>query len=318
LARNRTKPRYERAAVFNPDGLPVWADRHQLPTDVAAHDHDFFEIALVTQGRGLHIAADGDYPIEPGSVIVVPPNQWHGYAQCEDIVVFDSFVAPELIDGTLSFLDNELPLMQTVHRSPLPLPQRIQLSKYDMSLAISELHSMSDMTHSRRSRIQVVGHLLIYLDVLNRSWSPDHAIHRRTTVPLHPAVSRAAQLMEDEPGRSWRLAQLSAATATERTHLVRLFQRELGAPPIAYLNRLREQAAARLLVQTDEPIAQIGARVGWEDAGYFARRFKNAYGLSPSTYRNRARTGEARFHSSAETTPGLPISGARFDPRLQD
>ncbi|MGW6276970.1 helix-turn-helix domain-containing protein [Kribbella sp. NPDC055071] len=312
MASRRSKPRYERAAVFNPDGLPVWADRHRLPADIAAHDHDFFEIALVTQGRGLHIAADGDHPIGPGSVIVVPPNQWHGYAQCEDLVVFDSFVAPELIDGTLSFLDAELPLMQSVHRSSLPLPQRVQLSQYDVSLAVAELHSMGDTTPARRSRIELVGHLLIYLDILNRSWSPEQAIHRRSIAPLHPAVSRAAQLMEEDPGRSWTLAQLARATTTERTHLVRLFQRELGAPPIAYLNRLREQAAARLLVQTDEPVAQIGARVGWEDAGYFARRFRAAYGLSPSAYRNRARTGEARYHATGEAGPPLPVSGARF------
>jgi AraC family L-rhamnose operon transcriptional activator RhaR len=289
-----------------------------MPADVAAHDHDFFEIALVTQGRGVHIAADGDHPIGPGSVIVVPPSQWHGYAQCEDLVVFDSFVAPELIDGTLSFLDAELPLMQTVHKASLPLPQRVELGRYDMSLAIAELHSISNTTHGRRSRIELVGHLLIYLDILNRSWSPEQAIHRRSIAPPHPAVSRAAQLMDDDPGRSWTLAQLAAATTTERTHLVRLFQRELGAPPIAYLNRLRAQAAARILVQTDEPVAQIGARVGWEDAGYFARRFKNAYGLSPSAYRNRARTGEARYHSSAEAQPALPVSGARFNAQVVD
>jgi AraC family L-rhamnose operon transcriptional activator RhaR len=298
--------------VFNLDGLPVWAKRHRLPADVAAHDHDFFEIALVTQGRGLHIAADGDHPIGTGSVVVVPPNQWHGYAQCEDIVLFDSFVAPELIYGTLSFLDAELPLMQSLHKSSLSLPQRVQLSQFDVSLAIAELHSMSDTTPARRSRIELVGHLLIYLDILNRSWTPEQAIHRRSTASLHPAVSRAAQLMEDDPGRPWTLSQLATATTIERTHLVRLFQRELGAPPIAYLNRLREQAAARLLVQTDDPVAQIGARVGWEDAGYFARRFKNAYGLSPSAYRNRARTGEARYHTSTGAETVLPVSGARF------
>lgn len=308
----RSKPRYERTAVFNPDGLPVWADRHRLPTDIAAHDHDFFEIALVTRGRGFHIAADGDHPIGPGSVVVVPPNQWHGYAQCEDVVVFDSFVAPELIDGTLSFLDAELPLMQAVHRSSLPVPQRIELSQYDVSVAIAEIHSMRDTTPERRSRIELVGHLLIYLDILNRSWSPEQAIHRRSIAPLHPAVARAAQLMEDDPGRLWTLAQLSAAATTERTHLVRLFQRELGTPPITYLNQLREQAAARLLVQTDEPVGQIGARVGWQDADYFARRFKAAYGLSPSAYRNRARTGEARCHTSTDPDPALPMSGARF------
>ncbi|MCA4132599.1 AraC family transcriptional regulator [Arthrobacter sp. M4] len=310
MASTRSKPRYESASVFNPDGLPVWADRHRLDGEVAAHEHDFFEIALVTQGRALHIAADGDYTIQPGSAVVVPPNQWHAYGQCEDLVVFDCFVAPELIDSTLSFLDAELPLMQTLHTSSLPLPQRIQLGPRDLSLAIAELYSMSDVSPARRSRIQVVGHLLIYLDILNRAWAADRETHK--LVPLHPAVTGAVQLMEEDPGRSWSLADLASATCTERTHLVRLFQRELGVPPIAYLNRLRAQAAARLLVQTDEPIAQIGARLGWEDASYFAQRFKNAYGLSPSAYRKRAVSGESRYHLAEAH---LPVSGARFDTR---
>lgn len=304
----KTRPRYETAAVFNPDGLPVWADRHRLDADVAAHDHDFLEIALVTQGRGLHIAADGDYPIQPGSVIVIPPNQWHAYGQCDDLVVYDCFVAPELTDSTLSFLDTELPLMRTLRTSSLPLPQRIQLNPYDISLAIGALHNMSDVSPARRSRIQVVGHLLIYLDVLNRSWSSEQANPDRTS--RHPGVSRAVHLMENDPGHSWTLAELATAACTERTHLVRLFQRDLGLPPIAYLNRLRTQAAARLLVQTDQPVTQIGARLGWDDASYFAKRFKAAYGLSPSLYRKRALSGESSYHLAGAR---LPVSGARFD-----
>ncbi|MFF0224232.1 AraC family transcriptional regulator [Streptomyces sp. NPDC004629] len=314
MTSERRKPRYERATVFNPDGLPVWADRHRLDADVAAHDHDFFEIALVTQGHGVHIAADGDHPIGPGSVVVMPPNQWHAYGECEDLTVFDSFITPELLDTTLSFLDAELPLIRAVNSTSLPLPQRVQLPPRDVSMAIGELHSMTDMT-AQRSRMQIVGHLLIYLDILNRAWSGEHAMHRRTLAPLHPGVSRAVELLEADPGYPWTLAELAGEAATERTYLVRLFQRDLGIPPIAYLNRLREQYAARLLVQTDQPIAQIGAQLGWEDAAYFARRFKSAYGLSPSAYRKRAHTGETRYHSTVVPEPRLPVSGARFDVR---
>lgn len=308
----RRRPRYERATVFNPDGLPVWANLHRLGADVAAHDHDFFEIALVTQGHGVHIAADGDHPIGPGSAVVMPPNQWHAYGQCEDLVVFDSFIAPELMDTGLSFLDAELPLIRAVHSMSLPTPQRAQLPPHDLSVAIGELHHMADVT-AQRSRIQVVGHLLIYLDILNRAWSGEHAMHRRSLAPLHPAVSRAVELLEADPGHAWNLTELSAETATERTYLVRLFQRDLGVPPIAYLIRLREQAAARLLVQTGQPIAQIAAQLGWDDAAYFARRFKSAYGLSPSAYRKRALKGETRYHSTTTAEPRLPVSGVRSE-----
>ncbi|MBL1120178.1 helix-turn-helix domain-containing protein [Streptomyces sp. 110] len=309
---DRRKPRYERATVFNPDGVPVWADRHRLPADVAAHDHDFYEISLVTQGSGRHIAADGSHLIGPGSAVVTPPNQWHAYGECEDLVVYDCFVAPELIDTTLSFVEAELPLIRAVQSASLPLPQRVQLPPHQVSVAIGELHSMTDVT-SQRSRMQVVGHLLIYLDMLNVAWSGEHAMQRRSLAPLHPSVSRAVELLEAEPAYAWSLAELAADTTTERTYLVRLFQRDLGVSPIAYLNRLREQAAARLLVQTDLPIADIGVQLGWSDAAYFARRFKSAYGMSPSAYRKRALTGETRYHAPAGVKPPLPVSGARFD-----
>lgn len=296
--------RYERAAVFCSDGLPVWADRHDITADVVAHDHDFLEIALVTQGRALHVAADGDHPIRPGSAVVIPPSQWHAYEKCEDLMVFDCFVAPELVHSTLSFLDTELPLMAGMHTSALPLPQRVQLSPGEMSAAIAELYSMSDTTAARRSRVQIIGHLLIYLDILNRSWVADDSVKRSRRPTLHPAVSCAVKVMEDEPGHSWTLAELGALTSMERRYLVRLFQRDLGIPPIAYLNRLRAQAAARLLVQTDQSVARIGAQLGWGDAGYFARRFKAAYGLTPSAYRRRALKGEGwdHFPTAAEST----------------
>ncbi|MFF2847572.1 AraC family transcriptional regulator [Streptomyces sp. NPDC058001] len=283
--------------MFRSDGLPVWADRHDITADVAAHDHDFLEIALVTQGRALHVAVDGDHPVRPGSAVVIPPNQWHAYRECEDLVVFDCFVAPELVHSTLPFLDAELPLMAGLHASTLPLPQRVQLGSGELSAAIAELYSMSDTTAGPRSRVQIIGHLLIYLDLLNHSWAAEDSMERRRRAKLHPAVSSAVKVMEDDPGRSWTLAELGALTSMERTYLVRLFQRDLGVSPIAYLNQLREQAAARLLVQTDQSVARIGAQLGWGDAGYFARRFKAAYGLTPSAYRRRALKGQDWDHS---------------------
>ncbi|WP_461031771.1 AraC family transcriptional regulator [Streptomyces mayteni] len=275
---------------------------------MAAHDHDYLEIALVTQGNGLHIAADGDHPIRPGSAVVIPPNQWHAYRECEDLVVFDCFVAPELVHSTLTFLDFELPLMEALHSSNLLLPLRVQVGSGELGSVTEELRSISDRTSARRSHVKVIAHLLIYLDILNHFWVADDSAPRRRRATLHPAVSRAVQAMEHDPGYAWTLTELGALTATERTYLIRLFQRDLGAPPIAYLNRLREQAAAQLLVQTDQPVARIGAQLGWEDAGYFARRFKAAYGLTPSAYRRRALTGQGRDHLPASAESGLPSS----------
>ncbi|MGW3957071.1 AraC family transcriptional regulator [Streptomyces sp. NPDC004752] len=308
MASERRRPRYGRATVFHSDGLPVWADRHRLDTDVPAHDHDFFEIALVVHGHGIHKSADGDHVIGPGSVVIMPPNQWHAYSQCEDLVVFDSFIAPELLDTTLSFLDAELPLIWAVH-STVPMPQRLRLQSRDISLAVTQLHGIADVS-TERSRITITGRLLIYLGILNRAWSSQSRTHLRSLAPLHPGVARAVGLLEADPGHAWTLAELAAATATQRTYLIHLFQRDLGVSPIAYLIRLREQTAARLLVQTDQPIAQIAAQLGWQDAAYFARRFKSTYGMSPSVYRKQAYTGMERARPATAVEIQLPAGKA--------
>lgn len=285
------RDRYSRATVFGHDGVPLRANHHDLPRDVAAHDHDFYEVALVTAGRGNHLTAAGEEVLHRGSVVLIPPNQWHGYSDCEEVAVVDCFIGPELFDRELSFLLDESPLVAALAHRTFPSSQRVELDAAQMDRALRELDALSD--EKRTSRLAALGHLVVLVDVLGRSWVPTKIRSRRTHDRLHPAVARTATMLESSPQRRWTLAELAEAASVDRTHLVRMFQRELGIPPIAYLNQLRQQEAAQLLVQTDLPIAQIGSRVGWDDAAYFARRFKAAYGLSPSAYRGRARAGEA-------------------------
>lgn len=296
LTTGRARRRYISTWVLPQDGVPVWANRHELDGDIAAHDHDFFEIALVTNGTATHIAADGDFPARAGSLVVVPPNQWHAYGDCDRLDVFDCFVAAELMEDSLSFLTTTLPVMEAVRNSAFPLPQRVHLDGPDLDRAIIELKAMHDLSPERRSPTQAIGHLLIYLDIIDRAWRD--AVGHTQGIAVHPAVAASVKLLEADPGAHWTLADLSRATATERTHLVHLFRRDLGRPPMAYLYRLRVQTAARLLVQTDEAVSYIGGVVGWEDASYFSQRFKAAYGLSPLAYRKRALTGKSRYHTT--------------------
>lgn len=267
------------------------ASHHSLPRDVAAHDHDFYEIALVTAGRGNHLTAVGEETVRRGSAVLIPPNQWHAYSDCEDVTVFDCFVGPELFDRELRLLVGEVPLMDALAHRSFPSSQSVDLDETRMEFAERELEALTDQ--SRSSRLAAIAHLLTLVDILGRSWSPTNARSPRSFDRLHPAVAQAAAMLESSPRRRWTLAELASAASVDRAHLVRIFQREMGIPPIAYLNKLRQQEAAQLLVQTDLPVSQIGNRVGWDDAAYFARRFKAAYGLSPSAYRGRALAGEA-------------------------
>lgn len=63
-------------------------------------------------------------------------------------------------------------------------------------------------------------------------------------------------------------------------------------PPAAFLNEMRMTIAQHQLVETEQSVQDIAARVGFDDPLYFSRLFRKHHGVSPSEYR---RAFEMRF-----------------------
>ena len=61
--------------------------------------------------------------------------------------------------------------------------------------------------------------------------------------------------------------------------------RYTGTTVVCYVNRLRVEAAKRLLIATDGNAAEIAWQVGFESPKYFHRVFKAETGESPTSFR---------------------------------
>ena len=69
------------------------------------------------------------------------------------------------------------------------------------------------------------------------------------------------------------------------TYFSTLFKSETGVTVSQYLTKTRMKEARRLLLASQEPIAQIAAQVGYQDEKYFMRVFKKEIGLTVSEFR---------------------------------
>jgi transcriptional regulator GlxA family with amidase domain len=65
----------------------------------------------------------------------------------------------------------------------------------------------------------------------------------------------------------------------------RRFSSATGHAPLAYVQQLRIADAKRRLERTDDPVEEIGWRVGYEDPAFFRRLFKRLTGVTPGQYR---------------------------------
>jgi transcriptional regulator GlxA family with amidase domain len=68
-------------------------------------------------------------------------------------------------------------------------------------------------------------------------------------------------------------------------HLYAALRPHIDGGIAAYIRRCRLTTARDLLKKTDLPIADIAARVGFDDYNYFLRVFKKTYGASPKRMR---------------------------------
>ncbi|MBC7061422.1 helix-turn-helix transcriptional regulator, partial [Salmonella enterica subsp. enterica serovar Enteritidis] len=90
------------------------------------------------------------------------------------------------------------------------------------------------------------------------------------------------------------LAADSVAAITERTglphrRLQRIFARELGLAPRAYLRLLRFRGALQDVQRGTDTLADTAAARGYADQAHMARDFRALAGMPPSDARTRAR-----------------------------
>jgi transcriptional regulator GlxA family with amidase domain len=68
-------------------------------------------------------------------------------------------------------------------------------------------------------------------------------------------------------------------------HFARVFRREVGTTPAAYVEAVRCEAARRLLETTDRSVDDVARAAGFGRTETLQRTFKRVIGVSPRHYR---------------------------------
>jgi AraC-like DNA-binding protein len=106
-------------------------------------------------------------------------------------------------------------------------------------------------------------------------------------------VGKALGMLHREPARRWTIADLAAEVGVSRAVLAERFRHYLGDSPIAYLTAWRLRLASRMLVTTNESVAEIAVGAGYDSEAAFNRAFKRQFGIPPARYRKHGRSEAA-------------------------
>jgi AraC-like DNA-binding protein len=94
------------------------------------------------------------------------------------------------------------------------------------------------------------------------------------------------ELVGKDPGIPFTVAKIAAAARVTPNHFSMLFRKHTGGTFQEFLTDRRIAHAKLLLRDLSLNVADIAQRAGFPDAGYFARRFRERTGMTPSQWRD--------------------------------
>jgi two-component system response regulator YesN len=97
-------------------------------------------------------------------------------------------------------------------------------------------------------------------------------------------IHKSVKMIQEQYQNGVTLEELAHSFHITPEYLSSLFQKELGVSYTAYLKELRIKKAKELLLNERLKAFEVANRVGYSDAKYFSRVFKEATGLTPGEF----------------------------------
>ena len=225
-----------------------------------------------TEGEGWALLAGERITILPGTLLVIPAHTPHSYgaAEASPWSIYWFHLKGKEVANFLACL---VLTNSTLHISAT---QAVTL----LGLFNTCYETLCAKGYSWRHHLfvsQAMRHLLGSLAVLPTEAPPE--------ARKNAYIDQAIHYMLDHLPNTLSLAELAQVVHLSRSHLLHIFKETTGYTPMDYFMRLKIQHTCSYLDLTDQPIKEIGQKVGLSDPYYFSRVFHKIMGQSPSEYR---------------------------------
>lgn len=248
------------------------------------HDHDFYEITIVTVGSVIHHINDTSEVVPCNTLLFIRPQDVHSFEKhpSNDFEYINLAFPQRILQNLLVFLDNgfDIENFRTVPTAPVVhlLPSDILTIRKNVEKLsfFPEEDNIKKKTYFRLLIAELFFHYLQNASKQKKRYPDwfDELLHQ---INEPDYFSQGVAAFEILSGKS--LAYIS-----------RIFKEYLQTTPTNYINELRLHYCANYLIHSDTDIIDIAMDAGFHNLSHFYHLFKEKYNTSPSRYRKENRT----------------------------
>ena len=245
------------------------------------HLHEEFEFLVMAKGSGI-LRIDGDsHRLSEGQGAFVNSESIHlGIPDSHEPGSFFAVVFSPRIFG--SYLNDVVmdQYVSPVVRGSLRLPAVCSGEDDWQAQALGTAWDMYELPHQTGYELELKSRLFHLWAILCAHGERLESEGRRFS-----ELRGVMEYIDREYASHLTLADLAAVAHMSESHFCRSFSAVIHRTPFSYLQQVRIQKSCQYLKNSDLPVSRVAALCGFNDLSYFARRFRQQIGCTPSQYR---------------------------------
>jgi AraC family transcriptional regulator len=249
------------------------ACRHKSEEECATETH------LVFPYRGVYVRHVGrdDAVAEANQVLFF--NAWEGYRVSHPVAGGDVCLDLAIANSLLC----ELAPRESVRdgENPTFVRQRRRIDPRAQALVALLRHSL------RKGIAESLEAESLALVLAQRALGPRTSHAAGASFGQQRLVDRVKLVLAGDLARRWTLDEIAAEVGGSPVYLTQVFQRVEGVPLYRYQMRLRLARALDLIDQYDD-LSALSLDLGFSSHSHFSAAFRQAYGRSPTAFRQSA------------------------------
>lgn len=267
--------------IFDAETEVHFAHHRSLATVTGIHDHDFYELFLVSRGALQHIANGERTLLEEGAFAFIRPSDAHYYESAPDGrpgELLNIAFPHRMMEAIRAYLGEGIDFQGLTQCAAPPV---VSLRQQQADSLLARFQDLTLIPPSRKRRIRAEARAFL-ADTFMRYFA---GASEAADDPTPAWLDRLIQTMKRKEEFVAGISRMQELSPKSPEHLSRMFKKYVGVTPTQWINEARLQYAANLLMFTDEPILSVCYESGFENVSHFNHQFKRLFEVSPSAYR---------------------------------